>query len=87
MARAYDLSRLFLVGLLGALTQIAYFRRTAKMVAAGQEHTCALRPAGDVVCWGPNSDGQVGAFPTSTSPVTQVEGRDATFGSGADRRG
>jgi alpha-tubulin suppressor-like RCC1 family protein len=41
-------------------TVIAYFRRSTKMVAVGMYHTCALRPAGDVVCWGRNSNGQVG---------------------------
>src|SRR5262245_3997987 len=48
-------------------TIIAYFRRTTKMVAAGGYHSCVLRPAGDVVCWGRNTDGQIG---NGTSPAT-----------------
>ena len=29
-------------------------------LAAGLEHTCALRPAGDVWCWGQDRSGQLG---------------------------
>jgi len=49
----------------------------ATQVSAGNEHTCALRTGGTVVCWGRNTAGQLGdssftsAF--STSPIT-VEG-------------
>jgi alpha-tubulin suppressor-like RCC1 family protein len=43
---------------------ITYFRSKWKTVAVGAYHTCALHPAGDVVCWGLNADGQSGAFTT-----------------------
>jgi alpha-tubulin suppressor-like RCC1 family protein len=46
---------------------IAYFGSSLKTVAAGAYHTCALRPAGDVVCWGRSSDGQLGTGDTSVS--------------------
>jgi alpha-tubulin suppressor-like RCC1 family protein len=39
---------------------IAYFRSSFKAVAVGLYHSCALRPAGNVVCWGRNNDGQLG---------------------------
>jgi alpha-tubulin suppressor-like RCC1 family protein len=39
---------------------IAYFRLNQKMVSAGAYHTCDLRPAGDMMCWGRNDDGQLG---------------------------
>ena len=44
---------------------IAYFRSEFKMVAAGANHTCALRPTGEVVCWGLNTSGQLGFGATS----------------------
>src|SRR5262249_27209197 len=46
---------------------IAYFRSRFKTVAAGAYHTCVLRPAGDIVCWGKNSDGQLGSNTTNNS--------------------
>lgn len=45
---------------------IAYFRSEFKMVAAGANHTCALRPTGEVVCWGLNTSGQLGFGATSS---------------------
>lgn len=32
---------------------------TAKVVAAGQSHTCVVLDSGQVACWGYNSVGQV----------------------------
>jgi alpha-tubulin suppressor-like RCC1 family protein len=57
-------------------TVVAYFRRSTKMVAAGGYHTCVLRPAGDVVCWGRNSDGQIGNGTATPKPslVSSVVG-------------
>ena len=56
------------------VTIIAYFRRNTKMVATGGYHSCVLRPTGAVLCWGRNSDGQIGngtVTPTAfVSPVT-----------------
>lgn len=46
---------------------IAYFRSSFKTVAAGAYHTCVLRPAGDIVCWGKNSNGQLGSGTDSPS--------------------
>ena len=37
----------------------------ASAVALGGAHTCALRENGHVVCWGLNSDGQLGIGNTS----------------------
>jgi Regulator of chromosome condensation (RCC1) repeat/Divergent InlB B-repeat domain len=55
---------------------IAYFRSKFKTVAAGAYHSCALRPAGDVVCWGRNEEGQIGTgtFPSATLPPSSVTG-------------
>src|SRR5437588_9164221 len=39
-------------------------------IAAGQNHTCALKPNGDAQCWGDNS---LGAAPSSiTGPFTAL---------------
>jgi Regulator of chromosome condensation (RCC1) repeat len=53
------------------LRAVAYFRPNFKTLAAGQAHTCALRPAGDVVCWGRNSEGQLGTGDGSTQGSAQ----------------
>ena len=47
----------------------------AVAVAAGQRHTCALRATGNVVCWGSNAVGQLGAGPVpTTNKPTPVPG-------------
>jgi hypothetical protein len=46
---------------------IAYFRSSLRKVAAGESHSCALSTRGDVVCWGLNTDGQLGTGDTSLS--------------------
>jgi alpha-tubulin suppressor-like RCC1 family protein len=48
---------------------IAYFRSKFKSVAAGAYHTCALRPAGDVECWGINAEGEIGVGGPPTGPL------------------
>jgi alpha-tubulin suppressor-like RCC1 family protein len=45
---------------------IAYFRSSSRKVAAGESHSCALQPAGNVVCWGLNTNGQLGTGDTSS---------------------
>jgi alpha-tubulin suppressor-like RCC1 family protein len=39
--------------------------RTAKMISAGGEHTCALLDDDSVKCWGRNQYGQLGLGDTS----------------------
>ena len=58
---------------------IAYFRSSFKRVAVGAYHTCALRPAGDAVCWGLNTDGQLGAGVVTRSepPIPVIGGINA----------
>lgn len=46
-------------------TAIAFFRPATEQVTVGGHHTCVLRPAGTVVCWGRNSFGQVGSNSTA----------------------
>jgi hypothetical protein len=64
------------VTLAKATAVIAYFRSSFKMLAAGQFHTCSLRPAGDVVCWGQNDEGQLGrgvfSGPMTPAPVKGI---------------
>jgi hypothetical protein len=58
---------------------------TFTQIAAGRNHTCALRTDGNAYCWGDNSRGQIGNGPTvpSDSP-TQVEGRYTQITAGAE---
>ncbi len=46
----------------------AYFRSAFRTIAAGQSHTCSLRPDGAVFCWGRNSELELGSG--SPAPVT-----------------
>jgi alpha-tubulin suppressor-like RCC1 family protein len=45
---------------------------TARDVAAGRDHTCAVRANGLVVCWGRNDSGQVGAGTTAGIALSPV---------------
>lgn len=70
----------------------AYPRRVpgisdAVAVTNGNDHACALRSGGSVLCWGENDAGQLGndAFVDSEQPVTVVGLSDATaIGAGAN---
>lgn len=48
--------------------------RTALQLALGQEHTCALRDNGTVVCWGRNQYGQLGQGHTNTLGINNDMG-------------
>jgi alpha-tubulin suppressor-like RCC1 family protein len=53
-------------------------------VAAGQDHTCALRASGEVACWGHNSYGELGDGTTNDSAVpVLVSGLSDAVGIGA----
>ncbi len=45
-----------------------------RMVAAGGEHTCAIRPDGRVVCWGGNSLGELGDVAATLDEAVLVTG-------------
>jgi len=63
------------MGIGGNSIAIAYYRSTSKNVVAGGFHSCVLRPAGDIVCWGFNNEGEVAAVEAQGSlPVTPVPG-------------
>ncbi len=48
--------------------------RTAKAIAAGGSHTCAILDDGSVRCWGFGFDGQLGYGNTNSIGVTQTPG-------------
>ncbi|HEY2899879.1 MAG TPA: HYR domain-containing protein [Polyangia bacterium] len=53
-------------------------------VAAGQDHTCAIRRTGEVACWGHNSWGELGDGTTNDSAVpVLVSGLSDAVGIGA----
>ena len=41
------------------------------VIAAGTDHTCAIRADATVACWGANSDGQIGIGTAGSTPVTR----------------
>ena len=48
---------------------------TAIAIGAGHDHACAALENGDVLCWGKNSDGQLGLNNTTDTPnATKVNG-------------
>lgn len=53
---------------------------TQPQLCAGESHTCALKPSGEILCWGRNSDGQLGDGTALDRlvPVPVVELNDAT---------
>jgi alpha-tubulin suppressor-like RCC1 family protein len=51
-------------------TQVAALGTSAVDVAAGDNHTCARRTGGTVLCWGHNDRGQVGDGTTMTTILT-----------------
>ncbi|TAN57279.1 hypothetical protein EPN15_04850, partial [Patescibacteria group bacterium] len=51
---------------------------TVKEIAAGDVHTCALKTNGSMVCWGYNTNGQIGDNTTTQRNIpTQVSGLTA----------
>lgn len=47
-------------------------------IASGQNHSCATRKSGKVVCWGYNLDGQLGNGETASRRLTPVDVDDLT---------
>ena len=68
--------------------QVADSSQTFTHIEAGAAHTCGLTPAGDVMCWGYNSSGQVGvgvrdftiASPTTLTFPSAVTATDLALG-------
>jgi Regulator of chromosome condensation (RCC1) repeat len=62
---------LSVVGIIGP-TPSAQAATVPAQVAAGDSHTCAVRPNQTVACWGRNENGQLGnrSLVDSTVPVT-----------------
>jgi len=69
-----------------AATQVTWLQ-DAKVVAAGQGHTCAVRTSGEVLCWGGNSAGETGLPPpksTANHHVIDMGAKAVSVGAGED---
>jgi alpha-tubulin suppressor-like RCC1 family protein len=59
---------------------------TAKAIASGDAHTCAIRNDGSVVCWGYGADGRLGYGNTHNVGDTETPGAAGPVNLGAGRR-
>src|SRR6478672_10262272 len=66
-AAAAVLVAALLVGVVSTATPAA--AASVPVVSGGANHTCALMPAGQVLCWGDNTYGQLGTGDTTSSTV------------------
>lgn len=62
---------------------IAYFGSAFRTVAAGQSHTCSLRPDGEMFCWGRNNEQELGSgTPAPVTAPVHVRGNVAAIATG-----